>query len=126
MSSNKLKPTESEIEILQILWEHGPQNVRFINDKLNEHREVGYTSTLKIMQLMLEKGFLDRDASSRTHIYKAKVNEQKIQGQLLKKFVNTAFRGSAMKMVMSALGNHNPSAEELDEIKDLIKKIEKK
>jgi len=126
MSNKKLKPTESEVEILQILWEHGPQNVRFINEKLNEQREVGYTTTLKIMQLMLEKGLLERDASSRTHIYKAKVSEQKVQGQLLNKFVNTAFRGSAIKMVMSALGNHKPSDEELDEIKDLIKKIEKK
>jgi len=126
MSNKKLKPTDSEMEILQILWEHGPQNVRFINDTLNEQREVGYTTTLKIMQLMLEKGFLDRDDSSRTHIYKAKVNEQKIQGQLLKKFVDSTFKGSAMKMVMSALGSHKPSAEELDEIKELIKKIEKK
>ena len=126
MTNKKLKPTESEVEILQILWEHGPQNVRFINEKLNEQREVGYTSTLKIMQLMLEKGLLERDASSRTHIYNAKVSEQKIQGQLLNKFVNTAFRGSAMKMVMSVLGNHKASAEELDEIKDLIKKIENK
>jgi len=100
--------------------------VRFVNDKLNENREVGYTTTLKIMQLMLEKGFVSRDDSSRSHIYKAKVNEQKMQGQLLKKFVNTAFRGSSIKLVMQALGNHKPSTEELDEIKELIKKIENK
>lgn len=126
MGDKKPKPTESEIEILNILWEEGPQNVRFINEILNKKREVGYTTSLKIMQLMLKKGLLTRDDSSRTHIYKAKVNEQKVQSQLLKKFVNTAFRGSPMKLVMQALGNHKPSQEELDEIKELIKKIENK
>ncbi len=126
MGDKKIKPTESEIEVLNILWEHGPQSVRFVNEKLNTQREVGYTTSLKIMQLMVEKGLLARDTSSRTHIYKAIVNEQKTQGQLLKKFVDTAFRGSSMKMVMQALGNHKPSQEELDEIKELIKKIENK
>lgn len=126
MPNKNIKPTESEIEVLNILWEHGPQSVRFVNEKLNEQREVGYTTSLKIMQLMVEKELLSRDTSSRTHIYKAIVNEQKTQGQLLKKFVDTAFRGSSMKMVMQALGDHKPSQEELDEIKDLIKKIEKK
>jgi len=126
MANKKIKPTESEIEVLNILWEHGPQSVRFINDKLNENREVGYTTSLKIMQLMLEKGLLSRDTSSRTHVYKAIVNEQKVQGQLLKKFVNSAFRGSSTNLVLQALGNHKPSQEELDEIKELIKKIEKK
>ena len=126
MPDKKIKPTESEIEVLNILWEHGPQSVRFVNEKLNVQREVGYTTSLKIMQLMVEKGLLARDTSSRTHIYKAIVNEQKTQGQLLKKFVDTAFRGSSMKMVMQALGNHKPSQEELDEIKKLIEKIEKK
>ena len=126
MPNKNIKPTESEIEVLNILWEHGPQSVRFVNEKLNKQREVGYTTSLKIMQLMVEKELLSRDTSSRTHIYKAIVNEQKTQGQLLKKFVDTAFRGSSMKMVMQALGDHKPSQEELDEIKDLIKKIEKK
>ena len=126
MSNKKLKPTESEIEILNILWEHGPQSVRFVNEKLNANREVGYTTSLKIMQLMVEKGLLSRNTSSRTHIYKALVNEQKMQNQLLRKFVDTTFRGASMKMVMQALGNHKPSQEELDEIKDLIKKIENK
>lgn len=126
MSNHKSKPTESEIEILNILWEHGPQSVRFINDILNKKREVGYTTSLKIMQLMLEKELLTRDTSSRTHIYKAKVNEEKMRGQLLKKFVNTAFGGSAKNLVLQALGNHKASSEELDEIKELIKKIENK
>ena len=120
------KPTESELEILQILWQSGPSSVRFVNDALNEQREVGYTTTLKLMQIMLEKGLVDRNDESRTHIYKAVVEEADVQQQLLKKFVDTTFRGSALKLVVQALGSHNASTEELEEIKALIKKMEEK
>lgn len=123
---NEIKPTEGELEILQILWASGPVSVRFVNDKLNESREVGYTTTLKIMQIMADKGLVKRNTESRTHIYEAHINEEATQKQLLKKFVNSTFRGSAMKMVVQALGNHQASEEELQEIKALIKKIEKK
>lgn len=124
---NKLpKPTESELEILQILWQSGPSSVRFVNDALNKKREIGYTTTLKLMQIMLEKGLVERNAESRSHIYNAAVSEAGIQNQLLQKFVDTTFRGSAMKLVMQALGSHNTSTEELEEIKALIKKIEDK
>lgn len=125
MSKKIPKPTESELEILMILWEHGPASVRFVNDKLNEEREVGYTTTLKLMQIMVDKGLAKRDTASRTHIYQAAVSEADTQKQLLKKFVDSTFRGSAMKMVMQALGNHQASKEELDEIKSLIDKMEK-
>lgn len=118
------KPTDSELEILQILWQDGPTNVRFVNDKLNETREVGYTTTLKIMQIMSEKKLVTRNTDSRTHIYSAAVEETEARQNLLKKFVDTTFRGSAMSLVMQALGNHEASSEELDEIKALIKKIE--
>ncbi|MCB0662721.1 MAG: BlaI/MecI/CopY family transcriptional regulator [Saprospiraceae bacterium] len=121
-----IRPTDSELEILQVLWENGPQSVRFVNELLNEEREVGYTTTLKIMQIMFEKGLVDRDDSSRTHIYRAKVKEEEIQKDLLDKFVDTAFRGSAAQLVMSALGNGKASREELDEIKMLIEKLENK
>jgi len=124
--NNELKPTEAELEVLQILWASGPVTVRFVNDKLNERREVGYTTTLKIMQLMAEKSMVNRNTESRTHIYEASINEEATQKQLLKKFVNATFRGSAMKMVVQALGNHQASEEELEEIKALIEKIEKK
>lgn len=120
------KPTESELEILQILWEDGASSVRFVNDKLNEKRVIGYTTTLKFMQIMLEKKLVTRNTASRTHIYEAAVNETITQKQLLDKFVDTTFRGSAMKLVMQALGNHSASKEELDEIKKLIQKIEDK
>ena len=127
---NFSKPTESELEILQILWQNGPSSVRQVNDQLNEKRsskkQAGYTTTLKFMQIMLEKGFLSRDTSSRTHIYTADINETDTQQQLVNKFIDTTFRGSAMKLVMQALGNHKASQDELDEIKDLIKKMENK
>ncbi|MFK8101231.1 MAG: BlaI/MecI/CopY family transcriptional regulator [Saprospiraceae bacterium] len=119
------KPTESELEILQILWQVGPSSVRFVNDKLNQKREVGYTTTLKIMQIMADKHLVLRNTESRTHIYSANVSEADTQKQLLQKFVDATFRGSAMKMVLQALGNHEASDEELEKIKALIKTIEK-
>lgn len=118
------KPTDSELKILQILWEHGPSSVRFVNDKLNEEKEVGYTTTLKIMQIMADKELVKRNTESRTHIYESFIEEDATQKQLLKKFVDATFRGSAMKLVMQALGNHEASEDELQKIKDLIKKIE--
>lgn len=118
------KPTESELEILQILWVKGPSSVRFVNDYLNEKREVGYTTTLKIMQIMSEKNLVSRNTESRTHIYQAEVSEEETKQSLLQNFVDATFRGSAMKLVMQALGNHDASKEELAEIKALIEKIE--
>lgn len=124
-NKNKLKPTEGELEILQILWGNGPSSVRYVNEQLNNKREVGYTTTLKIMQLMVEKNLVQRNTESRTHIYEASINEEATQQQLLTRFVDATFRGSAMKMVMQALGNHKASKEELEDIKALIEKIEK-
>ena len=123
-NSNILKPTEAELKILQILWEHGPSSVRFVNDKLNEEKEVGYTTTLKIMQIMADKQLVNRNTENRTHIYESRIEEDATQKQLLKKFVDATFRGSAMKLVMQALGNHEASEDELQKIKDLIRKIE--
>ncbi|MEL6865362.1 MAG: BlaI/MecI/CopY family transcriptional regulator [Bacteroidota bacterium] len=130
MTKNSIpKPTEAELEILQILWEYGPSSVRFVNDKLNElkapsKKEIGYTTTLKLMQIMAEKDLATRNTDSRTHIYEASCSEKAVQQQLLRKFVDSTFRGSAMKLVMQALGNHKTSARELEEIKALIRKIE--
>lgn len=131
MSKINIKPTEAELEILQILWEKGEATVRNVNESLNKKRdsnlkEIGYTTTLKLMQLMHEKGLASRNEESRTHIYAAKIKEGVMQKALLEKFVDKTFRGSAMKMVMQALGNHETSKEELDEIKALISKIENK
>jgi BlaI family transcriptional regulator, penicillinase repressor len=117
---NIQKPTESELEILQILWQNGASSVRFVNEELSKRREVGYTTTLKMMQIMFEKKHLSRTEEGRYHLYKAEVAEEATQINLLEKFVENTFRGSAMKMVMQALGNHQSSQEELEEIKKLI------
>ncbi len=127
MKGNKVpQPTESELEILQLLWAKGPCTVRQINETLQEERVVGYTTTLKLMQIMLEKQLLTRDANQRTHIYEAAVTEADTQKKLLNKFVDATFRGSAMKLVMQALGSSNASKEELDAVKKLIQDMEEK
>jgi BlaI family penicillinase repressor len=118
------KPTESELEILQVLWQQGPATVRAVNDELSRKREVGYTTTLKLLQLMLDKGLVLRDDDSRTHVYRAAVREEETQGLLLDRFVEAAFGGSAMKLVMQALGNRRTSKEELQQIRTLLNKIE--
>lgn len=119
-----VKPTDSELEILQLLWQKGPSTVRSINDILNERREVGYTTTLKFMQIMFEKGLVTRQEDGRTHIYTAAVAEAETQSRLLQEFMDNTFRGNAARLVMQALGNHDASTEELDEIKALIAQIE--
>lgn len=120
----KARPTESELEILQVLWQHGPSTVRFVNEQLNKRREVGYTTTLKLMQIMADKRLASRDTTQRTHIYQAAVTEGETQRDLLDQFVDSTFRGSAAKLVMQALGNHKASKAELDEIKALIEAME--
>ncbi len=124
MAKKQLRPTESELEVLQVLWQEGSSPVRRVNEVLNERREVGYTTTLKIMQIMLEKGLVTRNTDSRTHIYDAAVFETDIQNQLLNTFVQSTFRGSASRLVMQLLGNHEASRKELEDIKALIETLE--
>lgn len=119
-----IKPTEAELEILKILWANGPLSVREVNNLMNETKEVGYTTTLKIMQIMAQKDLVIRDESSRSHIYEAGVSQDKIQTALLDKLLDGAFGGSASKLVLNALGRGNASQKELEEIKALIKKLE--
>jgi len=121
---NNLRPTEAELEILQILWMSEPSTVRYVNDILNKKKDVGYTTTLKIMQIMTKKGFVERNKEKRTHIYKTVISEKETKNLLLNKFLNATFGGSAAKLVMQALGNHKTHKEELKKIKDLIKEIE--
>ena len=118
------RPTESELEVLQVLWKNEPCTVRFVNDKLNEKKKVGYTTTLKIMQLMFEKSLLKRDEAQRSHLYRAAVKERETQRLLLDRFLETAFGGSAMKLVMQALGNHTASREEISRIRELLNTME--
>ena len=119
-----MKPTESELSILQFLWNLGPSSVRTINDELNKTKNTGYTTTLKIMQIMAEKGLVTRIKDGRNHIYSAAVEQQAAQRQLLDKLLNGVFGGSASKLVMQALGNHDASKRELDEIKKYIEELE--
>jgi len=123
MANNVPEPTKAELEILQVLWEFGPSTVRFVNDKLNEQREVNYTSTLKQMQIMAEKGILKRDESQMKHIYIPVEAEQKTKGQLLDRFVSTLYKGSAANLMMQLLGNEKTSKEELNEIKKLLDQL---
>ena len=126
-NSNQILPTAAELEILQILWQNGPQTVRFVNDEINRFKEgVGYTTTLKIMQNMLDKGILERDIIDRSHIYKPSVPENQTQIKLLEEFVEAAYRGSSASLVIQALGSGKTSSEELAKIKELIKQLEDK
>lgn len=119
-----VEPTKSELEILQVLWEIGPATVRAVNDELLKQKEVNYSTTLKFMQIMAEKGLLKRDGSQMKHIYSVVEAEEKTKAHLLNKFVDSIYKGSAGKLMMQLLGNKKPSQEELKEIKNLIKKFE--
>jgi predicted transcriptional regulator len=115
-----IKPTESELEILQILWLKGTASVREVHEDLAKTKEAGYTTTLKLMQIMHEKGLVKRDDSIKTHIYQPAVSREKTQKHLLSKMINTVFGGSTTQLVIQALGNHKASPEELDELQKMI------
>lgn len=126
MTNNKpVKPTESELEILQVLWSMGNATVRDVHEVLSEHKESGYTTTLKLMQIMYEKGLVKRDDTNKTHIYKANVSREKTQQQMLGKMVDALFGGSASQLVMRALGTSQPSKEELNEIQQLLDNLKR-
>lgn len=118
------KPTESELEILQVLWQHGPTTVRFVNDELSTKRDVGYTTTLKLLQLMLDKGLVLRNDDNRTHVYRAALREEETQGLLIDRLLDAAFGGSALKLVVQALGHQRTSQAELDQIRELLNEME--
>jgi len=111
------KPTDAELEILHVLWREGPSTVRTVNEQLATRRGVGYTTTLKIMQIMYDKGMLAREQKGRGHVYRALYEETETQTLLVDRFMDTAFGGSAAKLVMRALGSKGTSREEIDEIK---------
>jgi BlaI family transcriptional regulator, penicillinase repressor len=123
-NKQKTEPTRSELEILKVLWENGPSTVRQVNDNLNEQtRTVQYTSTLKLMQIMQDKGLLKRDDSSMKHVYSPAEPEQKTKNALLEKFVDSMYNGSASSLVMQLLGNKKTTKKELQAIKDLLNKM---
>jgi BlaI family penicillinase repressor len=121
-----IEPTKSELEILQVLWKQGPSTVRFVNDKQNEDtRPVQYTTTLKLMQIMAEKGILERDERNMKHIYKAVLEEDQTKSFLLERFVDSMYQGSASGLLLQLLGNKKTSKKEIQAIRDLLKKLDK-
>jgi BlaI family penicillinase repressor len=126
-ASKAIKPTESELEILQILWSRGLATVREVHEELAKTKEVGYTTTLKLMQIMHEKGLVKRDESMRTHVYQPSVNKEKTQKHLLSKMIDSLFGGSSTQLVLQALGEQsNASPEELEQIQKLLNNLKNK
>ena len=125
-SHNNTEPTKAQLEILQVLWKHGPSTVRFVNDQLNQQKQeaLSYTSTLKLMQIMLEKDMLTRDESNMTHIYIAALEEQKIKRVVLDKFVDSMYDGSVKNLMLELLGNDKTSNKDWDTIKQLLQKLD--
>lgn len=119
------KPTESELEILNILWDKQTATVRDVHEELSKTKPGGYTTTLKLMQIMFEKGLVTRNDSSKTHVYKPAVTRQKTQKQFLDKMITTLFAGSSTELVLQALGNQKSSKDELDEIQKYLDNLKK-
>ena len=119
------KPTESELEILQVLWEQESSTVRDVHEVLSKTKETGYTTTLKLMQIMFEKKLVTRDDSAKTQIYKAAVSKQNTQKQFLDKMINGLFSGSSTQLVLQALGNQKASKNELAEIQKYLDDLKK-
>lgn len=117
-------PTTSELAILQLLWTNGPSSVKDVHEALDQNKPVVYTTVLKTMQVMMEKGMLDRSSEGRKHIYRAVIAEAATQGKLLDSFLEKTFGGSAKKLVMRALGSHTPDSDELNELKAYIDSLE--
>lgn len=120
---NNAKPTEGELKILQVLWTKQSATVRDVHEELLKVKEVGYTTTLKLMQIMFEKGLVTRDSTNKTHIYQPAVSKAKTQNLFLNKMIDSLFAGSSAQLVMQALGNHTTSKEELDEIRNYLNSI---
>ena len=118
------RPTDAELSILRVLWERGPSTVRDVHEELNRNTPTGYTTVLKLLQIMTEKGLVVRDEANRAHIYESRYGEQKTQRQLLSDLADRAFGGSAAKLVMQALSGRKATAEELGAIRELLDQME--
>ncbi|HTH82272.1 MAG TPA: BlaI/MecI/CopY family transcriptional regulator [Mucilaginibacter sp.] len=122
----ELKPTESELEILQVIWKKGECTVRDVHEELAKNKEVGYTTTLKLMQIMHDKGLVERNTDSKTHLYKAVITREQAQVTALDKILDTVFKGSTADLVIQALGQHRASSDEIDAIKKYLQQFEGK
>src|SRR5476651_2393187 len=121
--NKRAEPTKSELEILTVLWEKGPTTVRAVNDELLKVKDVNYTTTLKLMQIMADKGILKRDESRMKHVYHVAEAEEKTKDHLLDKFIDSVYQGSAGKLVMQLLGNKKASKEDLASIREMLDKL---
>ncbi len=119
-------PTEREIEILKILWQRGPSTVRQVNEVMNARQQTGYTTTLKLMQIMVDKGLISRDDSQFKHLFEAAVSEESTQKQLVGNLLERVFSGSTEKLVMRALSAKKISKRDLGKIRELIERMEEK
>ena len=119
-----IEPTKSELEILQVLWQHGPSPVRFVMQEINKIRELNYTATLKLMQLMVDKGILKRDESRMQHVYYVVEEESRTKEHLLDKFLDTLYQGSAGSLMMQLAGNKKTTKEDLQKMKELLEKLQ--
>ena len=126
MTNKPTKPTESELEILSILWLEQVATVRTVHEELQKTKDAGYTTTLKLMQIMHEKGLLTRNTDNKIHLYKAAIDKAETQTQIVNKLVSKLFSGSPTEMVMQALGGNKTSNEELDKIEKLIAELKQK
>jgi predicted transcriptional regulator len=115
-----IKPTESELEILQVMWSKGQCTVRDVHEELAKNKDAGYTTTLKLMQIMHDKGMVERDTTSKTHLYKALFTQEQAQSNALDKILSTVFKGSTSNLVIQALGQHRASQDEIDAIKNYL------
>jgi len=115
------RPTDSELAILRVLWQRGPSTVREVNEALSDS---GYTTVLKMLQIMTDKGLVVRDESERAHVYTARHSEQRTQRQLLADLMDRAFGGSPAKLVVQALSGRKASSEELNSIRELLDQLE--
>ena len=114
------RPTDAELSILRVLWERGPSTVRQVHDVLGRERPTAYTTALKLLQIMTEKGLVERDERDRTHVYRARLTEEQTQRQLVRELLDRAFGGSAAKLVLQALASRRASPDELREIRRII------
>ncbi|RCH55408.1 BlaI/MecI/CopY family transcriptional regulator [Mucilaginibacter hurinus] len=118
--NTEVKPTESELEILQVLWKKEYTSVREVHEELAKNKDAGYTTTLKLMQIMYEKGLVERNTDAKTHLYKALVTREQAQKTALDKIIATVFKGSASDLVIQALGQHTTSEAEIDAIRKYL------
>ena len=121
-----IKPTESELEILQVIWKKGQCTVRDVHEVLAKTKDAGYTTTLKLMQIMHDKGLVERDTTAKTHLYKSLITREQAQQTALDKIISTVFKGSTSDLVIQALGHHRPSKDEIEAIKIYLDQFENK